>query len=91
MKFEVIWLRRALDELADLWSSARDRGSITIAAQQMDRRLEVDPLSVGESRSGSLRILMERPLAIHYKVSSTHQTVFVLKVWRTRPETAGDD
>ncbi len=90
MKFEVIWLRRALDELAELWFSARDRGSVTIAAQQMDRRLEVDPLGIGESRSGSLRILIEPPLAIHYQVSSTHQTVFVLKIWRTRPEAAGD-
>src|SRR5262249_32991483 len=48
--------------LSDLWVNAPDRQAVTDAANQIDRDLERNPLSTGESRDGDTRIHIVPPL-----------------------------
>jgi hypothetical protein len=48
--FAVLWRRRALDRLAEIWMSASDRDAVTNAVSQVDRTLSHDPECQGESR-----------------------------------------
>ena len=82
MNFDVEWFFPAENELTVLWVNGPDRAQITAAADAIAIVLGQDPLSVGESRGGNLRILFMPPLAIYYQVDSTTQKVIVTSVWR---------
>jgi plasmid stabilization system protein ParE len=85
MSFNVRWKRTAKDQLASIWITATDRAAVTTAAQQIDALLETNPASRGESRSGSLRVLDELPLAVVFKVLEQEAKVIVLSVRYTPP------
>jgi hypothetical protein len=82
--FEVVWIQRSVDELADEWLSADSfsRRLISTAARQIDERLRDDPNSLGESRGGEERIHFVDPLGFTFRVNATDRTVYVLQVWR---------
>jgi plasmid stabilization system protein ParE len=80
MNFTVIWNRRALNQLAAIWTNAADRAAVTAAADRMDAELAVDPLHAGESRHGRYRVLLEWPLSILFWVDSARRTVRVVSV-----------
>jgi plasmid stabilization system protein ParE len=80
MNYTVDWSRRAQDELADLWTTATDRGAVTATADEMDRLLSRDPLGHGESRGGTRRILFEPPLSALYRVDPKRRVVTVVTV-----------
>jgi hypothetical protein len=84
MKYTVVWKPSAEAMLAHLWNTATDRHAVTRAANQIDLWLQRDPLSQGESRSGSVRVLVVPPLAVHFQVLELDRLVQVLKVWRIR-------
>jgi hypothetical protein len=71
--------------LAHLWNTASDRNAIAQASNTIDRLLGQDPLAVGESRSGPVRVLIEPPLVVQYKVSEDDRLVEVLRVWLVPP------
>jgi len=50
MSFSVEWEPEAEQELARIWMAARNPASVTAASDEIDRRLERDPLSEGEAR-----------------------------------------
>jgi hypothetical protein len=81
MSYSVVWRPVADEQLADAWMAAADRNAVTAAAAAIDRALEHDPLGQGESRTGTTRILIERPLAALYEIVADDRQVFVLKVW----------
>jgi hypothetical protein len=70
MMFRVRWERRALDELARLWTQANSvlRQSITSASHTVEQRLKVDPHNEGESRSQGRRITFGAPLAVVFRI-----------------------
>lgn len=84
MKYTVIWLPNAEQELAALWLNAPDRGAVTKAAAVMDQLLEKEPENEGESRPNGRRILFAAPLAAIYRVHSDKRQVDVLHVWQFR-------
>jgi plasmid stabilization system protein ParE len=84
MIFTVVWIPKAEAMLARIWNAAKDRAAVAEAADRIDALLKRDPLTVGESRSGSLRVLYSLPLAVHYEVSEMDRLVRVLRVWRVR-------
>jgi hypothetical protein len=47
--------------------------------------LQQDPLEQGESRGGSVGIMIVPPLAVHFAVSEPDRLFSVLEVWRSRP------
>ena len=85
MSYQVRWKRTAKDQLASIWMNAKDRASVTAAAQQIDDWLQTNPGTCGESRSGSRRILVVLPLAVVFKVHEQQEKVTVLSVRYTPP------
>ncbi|MBI1902732.1 MAG: hypothetical protein HYS13_16655 [Planctomycetia bacterium] len=84
MRYTVVWQPLAEGSLADLWTAATDRTAIAQAADRIDTVLGRDPMSVGESRSGSARILIVGPLVVYYEVIEGDRIARVLDVWRVR-------
>ena len=82
MKFTVIWLAGAEQELASLWTAGADRNQITAAADQIDAALAHDPTSFGESRGGDTRIAIVAPLAVLFDVDEPNRLVTVWDLWR---------
>ncbi len=86
MMFRVRWERRALDELARLWTQADSarRAAITAASHAIDQQLRSDPFGQSESRPGGRRILLVSPLGITFRIEADGQTISVLRVWLFR-------
>lgn len=82
MKYTVVWLASVEGSLIRLWLDSRLRLAVTEAADRIDLLLKRDPLGVGESRHGDLRILFEKPLGVHYRVAEADRTVKITDVWR---------
>jgi hypothetical protein len=91
MKYTVVWVPTAEQELAALWMDAANRAAVTRASHAIDRLLGRDPLGEGESRPGGSRVLLVPPLGALYEVSPENCMVRVLHVWsfRTPEETSG--
>jgi hypothetical protein len=81
MIFTVLWKPDSQQQLAQLWINGPDRNAIAAAADRIDARLKQDPQLQGESRFGDLRILIELPLAVIFKVNEADRTVMVSDVW----------
>lgn len=84
MKYTVLWVPGAEQELATLWLDADHRSAITRASHLIDQRLLTDPQNQGESRPGGHRILCEPPLGATYVISPQEAVVRVLHVWQFR-------
>ncbi len=84
MSFHVSWEPSAEQLLAAIWTSDPTPQAVTDAANRIDRRLERDPVTLGESRPGSVRIYFDFPLGIYFRVNEQQQTVSVYHVWRLR-------
>ena len=89
--FRVRWQKEALNELATLWMAADSatRQRITEASQQIDERLQADPLADSESRPEGRRIRFVSPLGITFKLENDGRTVSVLRVWLFRMRSDG--
>lgn len=84
MKYTVIWLKKAEDQLAHLWLNAPDRAEVTTAADAIDAMLRLNPAERGESRSDRSRILFEGVLAVLFEVDEPNRIVYVTAVKRCR-------
>ena len=84
--FQVVWVERAVNELAELWVQADSDGrrSITEAADTMDKILETKPFESSESREEGLRVMFVPPLGVFFEVDLSSETVKVAHVWRYR-------
>lgn len=86
--YTVEWLQSALNELTRLWLSASplSRHEVTRVTNAIDRRLSTDPYGGdSESRDAGTRILIQRPLAVTFRVEADGQTITVMHVWAIRP------
>ncbi len=81
MKYTVVWIPSAEQDLAELWLIATDRAAVTQAANEIDRLLRHDPEQQGESRSDGVRVLLVAPLGVQFEVLSDDRLVRVLHVW----------
>ena len=84
MTYMVIWMRRALDQLAMMWMHADSelRNEITKASYQIDQDLKTNPEEQGESRPDGRRIHFVHPLAILFEVRQG--VVRILYAWDAR-------
>src|SRR5439155_12653685 len=80
MNYTVVWQPTADAMLADAWTKSRNRNAVTAAADRVDASLAGDPLSQGESREGSFRVMFEPPLGVDFEVREAERTVLVLRV-----------
>ncbi len=82
MKYTVIWMPKAQDELAELWLQASDRADVTAAANDIERLLERTPNQIGETLFDTVRSYELDPLAVEFEVIDDDRLVNVLSVWR---------
>jgi len=82
VSYTVVWKPSAQRKLAQLWTTGPDRQAITDAANRIDALLKRDPLALGESRSGGVRVYFEPPLIVEFRVSEPDRLVEVLRVGR---------
>ena len=82
--FALIWMNRALEQLANVYVTAtpEERERIAAAVDALNARLRSDPLSEGESRSGGFRITFPSLLSVLFHVSETDRVVHVARVMR---------
>jgi plasmid stabilization system protein ParE len=80
MKYAVIWLPGAEQELARIWLSTRDRAAVVAAAKRIDEMLATSPEDAGESRPEGRRILFEAPLIVTFRVYAADRQVVVSSV-----------
>ena len=81
--YRVIWLQRAIDGLAGCYLlAARNRltDALNAAAEEVERELDRDPATAGESRSGDLRVLAALPLVVDFELFPDHRTAVVTGV-----------
>jgi len=81
MRYTVLWVPSAQQDLAAIWIDAADRSAVASAADTIDTVLREDPYRQGESREGATRILFAPPLAIDFEVLEEDRIVRVLTVW----------
>jgi hypothetical protein len=81
-RYTVVWLGSALDELAEVWTAARDRNAITTAAHIIDAELSHDALTKGVEVSEGLRAFFAPPLRILFTVVEDDRIVEVVRVRR---------
>jgi len=84
--FQVVWLQKALDELATMWTKADSalRQAITSAAHIIDQTLQFQPETHGESRPGGERVFFVHPLGITFTIFPDHDMVVIVHVWDIR-------
>jgi len=80
--YAIRWKAKAVDDLAEIWLRATDRADVTRAADRIDPILRQNPNDQGESRDAGRRIMVERPLAVSFKVDTDSATVWILGIWR---------
>lgn len=80
--FQVEWLESAIDRLEEFWNQAdaRLRRDIMDAADNVNRRLALDPHHEGESRAFGARITFVWPLVVWFRLEPDGQTVTVIRV-----------
>ena len=81
MRYTVLWTPTAEHDLANLWLNASDRQAIRSAADTLDNILRTDAHLLGESRYGSLRVVLAVPLGVDIEVDEENRIVWVLRVW----------
>jgi hypothetical protein len=81
-RYTVVWLESAQDELAELWTIARDRNAVTAAAHIIDVELSHDAATKGVEVSEGLRALSAPPLRILFTVDEGDRLVEVVRVRR---------
>jgi hypothetical protein len=85
--FEVIWLQRAVNNLAEIWSEGDSalRQEITKAANIIERTLRDDAIGASESREEGRRVMFVPPLGVLFQVDQDSGRVLVGRIWRIRP------
>ena len=81
--FSVRWVPSALRDLADFWtdSDSTTRQQITDAVREIDRILEIDAETAGESRDPGFRVLLVTPIGVEYVIRDSERSAFVIRVW----------
>jgi hypothetical protein len=80
MQFTVTWKPHAEDGLTRIWRAAKDRQAVSDSANEIDRRLRLDPETYGEPLFGQTRVVVVSPLAVHFDVHPQGRLVNVLTV-----------
>lgn len=82
MRYEVLWPKKALGQLATIWATSPDRPGVTASMAKFDSVLTFDPLKFGESRDSSLvRVAYSPPLGIEFSVIEDDKRVVVQGVF----------
>jgi hypothetical protein len=70
IRYTVVWLNTARDELARLWIVSIDKQALTDAANQLDRQLAIDPDTFGMLVREQLYECSFPPLRVLFRLAS---------------------
>ena len=76
-RYTVTWLEEAQDELAKIWTTAKERRQVTEAANAIDLELLYDAETKGQPLSEGLRSLSIPPLHVLFSVKVSDRLVEV--------------
>ncbi len=79
-KYDVVWVRSAHSELADIYNRAIDPASVSAAANAIDKTLERDPELRGRDLGRGIYYLVISPLEILYRVFPSERKVRITSV-----------
>ncbi len=82
MRYTLVWIPDADDELARIWTDASDKRAVTDATNEIERILKRQPLTAGKPYDDD-RSLVVNPLEVIYTVSPDDCMVRVLWVARS--------
>jgi hypothetical protein len=81
VSYRVVWrlrVRRTIDAFAFiLHETGRDPGTLQRAADEIELRLALAPMTEGESRSETERVLIVHPLSVRYQVFDEANVVLI--------------
>ncbi len=80
MRFTVVWLEDARDELAEIWLAADDRAAVSRAAHVIDRDLSSDPEQKGVLLSEGLWRFDTPPLRVYFSIRQLDGLVEVAQI-----------
>jgi hypothetical protein len=80
MRYTVVWVPSALNELARIWIGTSDQQAVADAADLIDKVLRTSPERVGVDWGGERYVEVE-PLAVVFTVDPGDCLVRVLEVW----------
>jgi hypothetical protein len=81
MIFTVTWAEAAVQALADIWNNSTNRTALTVATNEIDAELRIDPDTVGRTTVGTIREWIHPPLGVEFDVNEPDRIVNVLNVW----------
>lgn len=84
MRYTVLWVPSAERDLAAIWTTSEERGSVASAANTIDALLREDATSRGEACFDTVRTLIVPPLGVDFEVQEDDRIVRVLAVWTAR-------
>jgi hypothetical protein len=79
MRFTVVWLEEAEEELARIWYRSKRQYAIASAANAIDMELKIDAHLKGRQKEND-RVLIIRPLAVLYHISVDDRLARVLSI-----------
>jgi len=79
MKWTVVWLPSALDDLADIWRRSTRRSLISSASDEIDEILKRDPETQGIIQRNK-RVLHIRPLSVSFEIIPDDRLVRIVQV-----------
>jgi hypothetical protein len=82
IRYSVVWLTSASDELAEIWLAAPDRNAVAAASDRIDAELAEDAHRKGVAVHEGLRLLTISPLCAYYVVRQADRIAEVLKIRR---------
>ena len=81
-RFMVNWIRRALGQLATIWTGSIDRDAVTAAAAFIDTELAIDPATKGKPHGSRFRTFRAPPLVVLFEVLDQDCRVDIVSVKR---------
>jgi len=80
IRYTVVWLKTALEDLAESWINSPDRSAVTAAVRRIDGQLGEDAFSKGIELSEGLRTVVVHPLRVLFAVRDADRIVEVVRV-----------
>jgi mRNA-degrading endonuclease RelE of RelBE toxin-antitoxin system len=81
-RYKVVWRKRALNDLADIWLRAEDRQALTEAVDRVESKLAERPREWGDELCEGLFRIVAGPVRVLFTIEEPAKTVRVVRVWR---------
>jgi hypothetical protein len=81
MTYRVVWTDKAIQELADIWLKAPDRGAVNTAADLIDRILKSRPLDERHEVVNGFGTALSVPVGVDFGLDAKNRLVIVVAAW----------